>query len=99
MPNGRVLNVIVEDDGAYIGKEFIPFILFEKYLKEHRSDLRANYVIVVGTESARYGSAVQVYDLARSILKVPSTIETRVLPNGTRRDAIEVRNHSWGWDY
>jgi len=95
MPAGRILNVVVEEDGAYIGKEFIPFLLFEKHLKEHREELRANYVIVGGTENARYGSAVQVYDAVRSVLRVPSTIETRVLPVGTRREAIEVRRNMW----
>lgn len=96
MPMGRILNVVVEEDGAYIGKEFIPFLLFDKYLKEHRVEFRANYAIVVGTENARYGSAVQVYDMVRSDLRVPSTIETRVLPVGTRREAIEVRRNRWG---
>ena len=95
MPHGRILNVVIEADGAYIGEEFIPLILLEKYFKEHRADLGANYVIVFGTESARYGSAVQAYDLARSILKLPSTIEPRVLPNGTRLEAIEVRKRGW----
>lgn len=97
MPSGRILNVVVEEDGAYIGKEFMPFLLFEKHLKEHRGDLRASYVIVVGTENARYGSAVRIYDAVRSVLRVPSTIETRVLPVGTRREAIEVRRNSWGF--
>ena len=94
-PVGRILHVVVEEDGAYIGKEFIPFLIFDRYLSEHRAELRPNYVIVIGTESARYGSAVQVYDLVRSILRVPSTIETRVLPAGTRRPAIEIRNRAW----
>lgn len=94
MAGGRILNVVVEADGAYIGKEFIPFLLFEKYLKEHRREFRASYVIVVGTENAKFGSAVQVYDQVRGILKTPSTIETRVLRVGTRRPAIEVRENT-----
>lgn len=97
MMGGRVLHVVVESDGAYIGEEFIPFLLFETYLNEHRRELRANYVVVVGTENAKFGSAVQVYDQVRGILKVPSTIETRVLPVGSRLPAIEVRDNWRGY--
>ena len=95
MPSGRILNIVVEEDGAYIGKEFIPFPLFDKYLTEHRAMWRANYVIVGGTEYARYGAAVRVYDAVRNVLRVPSSIETRALPSGTRRDAIEIRRNSY----
>lgn len=96
IPSGRTLNIVVEEDGAYIGEEFIPFLLFDKYLKEHREQLRPRYVIVVGSENAKYGSAVQVFDSVRSILKVPSTIETRTVPVGTRREALEKKP---AWSY
>jgi len=35
LPHGRALYVVVEDDGIYVGEEFVPFLLFDKYLRDN----------------------------------------------------------------
>jgi hypothetical protein len=92
-PHGRVLCVVVDDDGYYVGEEFIPFVLFRKYLQERGRDLKPDYAIVCGTESSRFGRAVDALDAVRAILKIKATMETTAIRDGTRRDPIEIREH------
>jgi hypothetical protein len=93
VPHGRVFYVVVDNDGIYVGQEFIPFILFGKFLKERGGELKPDYAIVCGTESSRFGRAVEALDSIRANLKIKATIETRAIPDGTRRDPIEIHEH------
>ena len=90
IPHGRVLCVVVDDDGLYVGREFIPFILFRKFLSERGRSYKADYAFICGTESARFGRAVEALDAIRAVLKINATMETRSMPNGTRRQAVEI---------
>ena len=93
IPRGRVLQVIVGGDGVYLGQEFIPFLLFRKHLEEHRGDFRVKSVRVFGTDTARYGAAVQVYATVLDVLKIRGTVDSRVVPASTRLEAIIVEHH------
>ena len=95
LPHGRVLYVVVDNDGFYVGQEFVPFILFGKFLKEHAGELKPDYAIVCGTESSRFGRAVEAIDAIRANLKIHYTMETRAMADGTRRGPIEVHEHDW----
>jgi hypothetical protein len=88
-----VLCVVVDNDGFYVGQEFIPFILFGKFLEERGRDLKPDWAVVCGTESSRFGHVLEALDLLRSRMKVKATMEARTIPDGTRRDSIEVREH------
>ena len=94
-PHGRALYVIVEEDGIYVGKEFVPFLLFDRYLRDNGPTLRPDCAIVLGTDSVRYGKVVEVYDRIRSIYSIHVSLPTRPVPTGTRRGAIEVHEHFW----
>jgi hypothetical protein len=93
--HGRVLYVVVDNDGIYVGQEFIPFILFDKFLKEHGGELKPDYAIVYGTESSRFGRAVEAIDSIRANLKIKVTMVTRAVPDGTRRGPIEFHENFW----
>jgi hypothetical protein len=94
LPHGRILYIVVDEDGIYIGKEAIPVLGLRDYLIGHRSMLKPDYAVVCGTTHSRFGNAVQAIDAIRAILKVPYMLETRALPDGTRRPKIEVANAS-----
>jgi len=98
-PHGRVLYVVVENDGAYIGEEFIPFLLFDQFIKDHKRTLAPDYFIVIGTSEARYGNAVEVFASLRKIIGVDGTMRTYPAEPGTRRPAIASYRHCWDYDY
>ena len=86
MPHGRVLNVVIEPEGIFLGDKCIPPVLFADYIQAHKAELIANYIIVTGTEDARYGDMVTAFVALRHTFKgVGATVETRPLPPGERR--------------
>ena len=91
----RVLYVVVEEKGVYLGDEFVPFSLFESWLKERRDTLNPDFVKILGADLARYGQVVQVFGSVRKILMVPAIIDTKPVVIGTRRGPIEVYEHHW----
>ena len=95
LPHGRVLYLIVEESGVFVGDVRVPFSAFESFLLSHRMEFRADFVKVLGADLARYGQAVEVYTTVRNVLKVPATIDTVPVPIGTRRGPIEVHAHHW----
>ena len=97
LPGGRVLYVVVDSDGYYVGDEFVSFLLLDKYLKEHAEELRPDYCIVCGTRSCRYGHVVEALDSLRGDFKVYSTVMPQAVPDGTRYRAIE--HHENWWEY
>jgi hypothetical protein len=95
LPHGRVLYVIVEREGVYLGEKFVPFPDFEKFLKDNQATLRPQHARVLGTESATYGNFISVFSTIRNTLKIPATINTAALEPGTRRGPIEVHENFW----
>jgi hypothetical protein len=95
LAHGRALYVVVEEEGAYVGDEFVPFHLFNEFMKDHASVLRPDYAIVIGTKDARYGHVAEVFASIYGAVHVPGTIETRLAPVGTRRPAIAVHKNFW----
>lgn len=94
LPHDRVLYVVCEQEGAYIGEEFVSFPGFEQFVKEHKTDLNPDYVIVAGTPDSRYGDVAAVFTALHRITGSPGTIETQPVPSGTRRPAVAILEHS-----
>jgi hypothetical protein len=95
LPHGRVLYVIVEENGVYVGDDFIDFSLFESFLQSNGHKLQPDYFMVFGTDLARYGKIVQIYACLRNKLGISGTMQTLSVPVSTRRPAIEVHDHHW----
>ncbi len=95
-PHGRIMYVIVEADGCFLGQQFVPFGEFRGYLNDHAAELAPDYVMVCGTDSSRFGRIVETLDSVRAVFTVPSVMETRTRPDGTRRGPIEVGDAPWG---
>lgn len=93
----RVLYVVVEERGVYLGEEFVHFSVFESWLKERGDSLKPDFVKVLGADLARYGQVVQIYVSVQKILMVPVIIDTKPVVIGTRRGPIEV--HERGSEY
>jgi hypothetical protein len=87
--HGRVLNVVVEDDGIYIGDEYVPFLLFRDFLIGNAKRLSPDSVIVYGTTTARFGQVVGALDACRAELKIYCTMGTRTIPANTRLKSVE----------
>lgn len=96
-PHGRVLYVIVEPEGVYIGAERISFEGFSDYLKARKRTLSPDFFIIAGTDTARYGDVVNAFITLRAVLRVGYMLETRPLPTGTRRARIRVAEHYWDY--
>ena len=95
LPHGRVLYVVVEKEGVYVGDAMVPITAFEEFLKREGSTLRPNYALVCGTDMARYGDVVKAYGAIRGVFKIPAMIEPVAAVVGTRRGPIEVHEHFW----
>jgi len=90
LPHGRILYVVVGEDGCFLGQELVPFDRLRRYLNDHAAEWGPDYVIVCGTDRSNFGRVVETLDSVRTVFKVPSTMETRTLPEGTRRGPIET---------
>lgn len=96
-PHGRVLYVIVEPEGVYIGEERISFENFPDYLKTRKRTLSPDFFIIAGTDTARYGDVVSVFGTLRATFRAGYMLETRSLPLGTRRPRIRVAENYWDY--
>ena len=102
IPHARVLCAVVEDDGIYIGEEFVPFLLFHKTLEDHANEWKADCAIVGGTTSSRFGRVTEAIDTVRAVLRVPVMMETMTMPDGARRIPITIHDYPFisdGRDY
>ena len=95
LPNGRVMYVVVEEEGAYIGDILIKFSDFGNQIGPYSKALKPDYFIVMGTNEARYGHFAEVYVAIKGALKIPGAVDTRAFDAGTRRPAIAVHRHFW----
>ena len=90
IPHARILCAVVEEDGIYIGEDFVPFLLFRKALEDHRKEWKADCAIVAGTTRSRFGRVTEAIDAVRAVLKVPVMMETRTMTDGARRVPIRI---------
>ena len=57
LPHGRVLYLIMEESGVFVGDVRVPFSAFESLLLSHRTEFRADFVKVVGCGSGEIRSS------------------------------------------
>ena len=95
LPHGRVLYVVCEAHGAYVGEEFVHFPDFDQFIRDRSRVFSPDYLIVMATADSRYGDVAAVFASLHRATNVPGTIETRPVPHGTRRPVIAVRERFW----
>jgi len=95
LPGGRILYVVVEEKGVYVGDVVVPFDAFDSFLKEEIKIFKPDGAIVYGTDLARYAEVVRVYTSVSKQLPGYATLDTFSHAVGTRRGPIEIHEHSW----
>jgi hypothetical protein len=91
----RVLYIVVDEDGAYIGRDRFNVRTFADAFKVTVRDLKPDFIFVCGTDLVRFGDLVAVYDPVQKMYPETSTVGTKSLPVGTRIGPIIVRDHRW----
>lgn len=85
VPHGRVLFVVVDQDGVYLGPERLTVeqgvLTINAFLREHE----IRNLVVYGTDLARYGEAVRLFAGIDQKLLRWSQLATRPLPIGSRK--------------
>jgi hypothetical protein len=95
--HGRVLYVVAEKEGAYVGEEFVPYPMFEKFIKDRARVFAPDYFIVLGTDEARYGDVASAFLALHSATHAPGTIATQTVPIGTRRPVVAAGGRFWDY--
>lgn len=85
----RLMTVVVEDSGAFIGKIRIPYDAFRYFLIHHARDYRPDHVLIVGAIDCPFGRCVEVFDTLWSLNLYP-TLDCHAIPPGTRYPEIEI---------
>ena len=85
----RAMNVVVENDGVYIGAQRIPYEHFRAFLIQHAKHWRPDRVVIHGPIDGRFGRCVEVFDTLR-LLNLCPIIDTKAVAPGTRLPAIEI---------
>ncbi len=85
----RVLNVLVELDGVYIGEQCIPYEHFRAFLIQHAKRWRPHQVVIHGSIDARFGRSVEVFDTLLR-LNLRPVFDTKAHAPGTRLPAVEI---------
>lgn len=88
-PDDRIMNLVLEDDGAYVGTWRIPYESFRVFMIKHAKIWRPDYVIISGTKDCRIGHGVDVFDTLR-LLQLSSWLAPIAVQTGTRLPAIEL---------
>ena len=81
---GSELLVLVDEDGVYIGDEFIPIPLLVQTLEQRFAGLKVSRAIIYSTDSARYGNVFTVYLNVKEALHVPADIASIGVTKGAR---------------
>jgi len=90
-PHGRILHVVVDQDGIYIGDRLVFFDDFHDYLIGYAREMHPDSAVVCGTRSSRFGRVAEALGTIRAVLNITATMETRTFADGTRQEAVEVR--------
>lgn len=98
LPHGRVLTVVVDEKAIYVGEDPISFARFGDWLRENRHRLKPDFVVVVGTDLARYGNVARAYAQVHEVWTLPQIFETRSIAVGMRYPAIRFFKHVWDYD-
>lgn len=88
-PNDRIMNVVLDDDGAYIGTRRIPYEAFRGFMIKNAQIWRPDRVMISGTQNSRIGHGIEVLDCLR-LLQLYPDFSPIVVKAGTRLPEIEL---------
>jgi hypothetical protein len=97
LPHVRAVYLIVDRNGVYVGKKYLPNFFLDRFLEDAVRPLDAGYAIVIGTNDAKYGDVVTVFDALRACFSFSEKIKAKAVAAGTRREAIEEHDHPWNY--
>ncbi len=89
----RVLNVVVEEEGVYIGDECIPYVSFRAFLIKNAKRWRPHHAIIRGRIDGRFGHGAAVYQTLWS-LGIWPRFDT--MPGVARKRYPAVELHRFG---
>ncbi len=85
----RVLNVVLEDSGVFIGEQCIPYPNFRLFLIKHAKEFRPHHAMIHGTMNCPFGRGVEVYDTLLSLRIWPLFVPFPT-SEGKRLPAIDI---------
>lgn len=85
----REMNVVVENEGVYIGTHCIPYAQFRTFLIQHAKHWRPHHVVIHGPIDGRFGRSVEVFDTLLR-LNLRPVFDTKAHAPGTRLPAVEI---------
>ena len=85
----RAMHVVLENDGAFIGEQCIPYPSFRPFLIKHAKEFRPHHAMIHGTLNCPFGRGVEVYDTLLS-LRIWPIFEPSPASEGIRLPAIEI---------
>lgn len=107
IPHGKVLYVVVDRDGVYLGEKRFDLAGAKVGIAALLKEQKIRNLVIYGTDLARYGDVVELYGSFDPSLLRWSTFSFRSLPIGTRKpltgflkpmccyaDDIENHDHS-----
>jgi len=81
---GSELLVLVDEDGVYIGDDFIAFPLLAQTLEQRYTELKVSRAIIYSTNTARYGNVLTVFLGVKEALHVPVDMASIGVGGGDR---------------
>lgn len=88
-PNDRIMNVVLENDGVFIGTQPIPYENFRVFMIKNAKRWRPDYVRISGTLDCRFGHGIEVLDTLR-LLQLGPILAPFTVKAGTRLPVIEI---------
>ena len=88
----RMLNVVLEEEGIYIGDECIPYASFRSFLIKNAKRWRPHPAIIRGRVAGRFGHGVAVYETLWS-LRIWPLFDAASEVASKRYPAVEVEQY------
>lgn len=85
----RILNVVLEEEGVYVGDECVPYASFRPFLIKNAKRWRPHHALIRGRVDGRFGHGVAVYETLWS-LRIWPLFETTPTVASKRYPAVEV---------
>lgn len=95
IPRGRVMNVVIERDGPYVGSRAVPAKEFTVFVKAIAQRERIDHVLVYGRSDAKYGDFVAAYSALRDIFGDRTHVCTYPLEPDAQLPDVHVQSNWW----
>jgi hypothetical protein len=88
-PNDRIMNVVLENDGVYVGTRRVPYESFRVFMIKNARLWCPDHVAISGVQDCRIGHGAEVFDAVR-LLQLCPFFSPFPVPAGTRLPVIEL---------